>query len=113
MKHNIHIDGMSERVMTDVGMSIMGGLVMSGRKAMRKVINGVIIITVLCTALPWLMFKTGLTADDSDGASRSGLVTYTDATTGCQYLSAGGSGITPRMDKDGYQVCAEKRNDQP
>ncbi|MCW2480509.1 hypothetical protein [Candidatus Symbiopectobacterium sp. NZEC135] len=109
MKHNIHIDGLSEKAMTDVGMSIMGGLVMSGRKAVRKVARYTAIAILFFTLASWLLFKTGLTADDTDGASRSGLVTYTDAATGCQYLSAGGSGITPRMDKDGYQVCAEKR----
>lgn len=36
--------------------------------------------------------------DTTDPASgRSGLGLYTDNLTGCQYVSAGGSGITPRM----------------
>lgn len=36
---------------------------------------------------------------------RSGLGLYTDAMTGCQYLSAKGSGITPRLDENGKQIC--------
>lgn len=37
---------------------------------------------------------------------RSGMELYTDALTGCQYLSAGG-GLTPRIDSDGEPVCNE------
>lgn len=37
---------------------------------------------------------------------RSGMALYTDALTGCQYLSAGG-GLTPRIDSDGEPVCNE------
>ena len=44
--------------------------------------------------------------DSTDSAdSRSGLGLYTDAMTGCQYLSARGSGITPRLDKSGRHIC--------
>jgi hypothetical protein len=40
--------------------------------------------------------------DTTDYADRrSGLGLYEDAMTGCQYLSAGLSGITPRMARDG------------
>jgi hypothetical protein len=43
--------------------------------------------------------------DDTDPqAGRSGLMVYTDAKTGCQYLRASGGGITPRMQGDGKQV---------
>ena len=43
--------------------------------------------------------------DDTDPPSgRSGLLVYTDAKTGCQYLRASGGGITPRMQGDGKQV---------
>lgn len=38
--------------------------------------------------------------------TRSGMELYTDALTGCQYLSAGG-GITPRLDSDNMIVCNE------
>lgn len=43
-------------------------------------------------------------SDPKDG--RSGMRLYTDALTGCQYLSAGG-GITPRLDSDNMIVCNE------
>lgn len=109
MKSNILIDGMSQKAMTDVGMSITGGLVLAGRKAVRKVAWCSAITILIVTVASWLMFKSGLTADDTDGHSRSGLVLYTDAATGCQYLSASGSGITPRMDKSGYQICGDQK----
>lgn len=48
--------------------------------------------------------------DSTDGDSRSGLGLYTDNLTGCQYLSAGGFGITPRLDKAGRHIC-EARHD--
>jgi len=43
--------------------------------------------------------------DDTDGEwpNRSGLKVYTDALTGCQYLS-NGSTLTNRMDIDGSQI---------
>lgn len=50
-------------------------------------------------------FRVGF--DSTDGESRSGLGLYTDAMTGCQYLSSGGSGITPRLDRDGRHICEE------
>jgi len=47
--------------------------------------------------------------DDSDTAEgRSGMTPRTDALTGCQYLTyrtVYGASITPRMDRDGKQVC--------
>jgi Family of unknown function (DUF6440) len=47
--------------------------------------------------------------DDSDPPDgRSGLVIYTDHLTGCQYLRAGSvfsRDLTPRLDKQGKQIC--------
>jgi hypothetical protein len=46
--------------------------------------------------------------DDSDVAdgNRSGLVIFRDALTGCEYLARPLIGTpTPRMNKDGKQVC--------
>lgn len=45
--------------------------------------------------------------DDTDPPNgRSGLTLYTDNLTGCQYLAIHyNSGLTPRMGKDGKQVC--------
>ena len=36
---------------------------------------------------------------------RSGLALHTDHLTGCQYLTARGGGITPRLDVEGNQIC--------
>lgn len=41
-------------------------------------------------------------SDPPDG--RSGLTIYTDALTGCEYLSVMLGGITPRLDGDGRQI---------
>lgn len=45
--------------------------------------------------------------DDTDApGERSGLVLYTDAGTGCQYLRAGGGdSLIPRVDKNGIHMC--------
>lgn len=44
--------------------------------------------------------------DDSDPVNgRSGLGVYTDNLTGCQYLATLFGSPTPRMDRNGKQVC--------
>ncbi|MGM3162412.1 hypothetical protein ACS25C_16775 [Dickeya undicola] len=93
---------------TDLAQCIYAGLISAGRKAAKKVCIYLIVGAVAIPVVSWLAFKAGLTGDDTDGVGRSGLSLYTDAGTGCQYLSAGGSGITPRMDKDGYQICDDR-----
>lgn len=47
--------------------------------------------------------------DNSDKSffKRSDLKIHTDYKTGCQYLSTFWGGITPRLDKDGKQICIE------
>jgi PBP1b-binding outer membrane lipoprotein LpoB len=56
----------------------------------------------------------GCMADDDDTAvsqkdangQKTGLVIFTDAATGCQYVrTLRRDGITPRMGKDGKQIC--------
>lgn len=43
------------------------------------------------------------------GGAGDGLIIYTDSTTGCQYLRAPDSqAITPRMSRDGTQVCVDR-----
>ena len=44
---------------------------------------------------------------DYSTSDRSGLKLHTDAMTGCQYLSTSGGGITPRLDRNGHQICNE------
>lgn len=47
--------------------------------------------------------------DDTDfnAAHRSGLMLFTDARTGCQYIGRSGA-LTPRMGADGKQICGAK-----
>ncbi|WP_025123942.1 MULTISPECIES: DUF6440 family protein [unclassified Serratia (in: enterobacteria)] len=89
----------------DLAQAIYGGLIAAGRKTAKKLVLIVVIAAIILPLLSWLSFKAGFLVDDTDGIRRSGLALYTDVGTGCQYLSVSGSGITPRMDKDGYQVC--------
>ncbi|WP_431222239.1 hypothetical protein ACQ86O_17955 [Serratia sp. L9] len=96
---------LSPEVRTDLAQAIYGGLIAAGRKAVKKLVLLIIIASILLPFLSWLSFKAGFLVDDTDGTRRSGMALYTDAATGCQYLGVSGYGITPRMDKDGYQVC--------
>jgi hypothetical protein len=43
--------------------------------------------------------------DDTDGEQRSGMGVLTDARTNCQYLYTPSGGLTPRMSRDGTQIC--------
>lgn len=71
-----------------------------------------------CFCVMWLIMLVGnvlLTpitnrlrdTDATDAAhdKRSGFLLMTDYGTGCQYLKAG-SGLTPRLDATGRQICA-------
>jgi len=47
--------------------------------------------------------------DDTDPpGGRSGLIIRTDALTGCQYLTTTRGGLTPRVDRHGAPLCAQK-----
>ena len=51
------------------------------------------------------LLDKNLPKDDTDSPDgRNGMVLLTDHLTGCQYLRAGG-GVTPRMDRNGKQIC--------
>ena len=67
------------------------------------------LVGVLFVAAVVLALFSGCARDDSDPAEgTSGMTPRTDALTGCQYLTYGGSygaAITPRMDRNGKQVC--------
>lgn len=55
----------------------------------------------------------GYGADSTDTAHRrSGLGLHTDALTGCQYLASPWGGLTPRMGRDGRQLCLTPPSDQ-
>lgn len=68
------------------------------------------IVAALMVAILGAIMACSLMGSDRDStdtkAVRSGMKLYTDALTGCQYLSAGG-GLTPRIDSDGEPVCNE------
>lgn len=72
--------------------------------------NCIVWLTMLAIiAMAWLLIGSiDLRARDSTGTktTRSSMKLYTDALTGCQYLSAGG-GLTPRIDSYGEPVCNE------
>jgi hypothetical protein len=54
-----------------------------------------------------VQFASGYFDRDSTDTvdQRSNMRLHTDALTGCQYLSVVGGGITPRMGRDGQQMC--------
>lgn len=60
----------------------------------------IILLALLCA---------GCSRDDSDASNgdRSNMTPRTDHLSGCQYLTYGFSGITPRMGADGKQICRE------
>lgn len=62
---------------------------------------------VLCIGVAMVVY--GIAKDDTDPPDgRSGMHLYTDARTGCMYLSRGDS-LTPRMGADGKQICEAKK----
>lgn len=61
----------------------------------------VITITAVANAARIMYDST----DDSLAGERSGLRLHTDNLTGCQYLSAPSAGLTPRLNRDGKQLC--------
>lgn len=73
---------------------------------------GVIFAVCLWLALS-VVFQAGidavglraLDATDNANGARSGVRLRTDHGTGCQYLETSGGGITPRLGRDGVQVC--------
>lgn len=46
-----------------------------------------------------------LDATDARNGQRSEMKLRTDHGTGCQYLATAGGGITPRLGRDGKQMC--------
>lgn len=66
-------------------------------------------LVAMVLVINWLLNMTPLGRDDTDtgrwGDGRSGVKPITDAKTGCQYLVTSDGGITPRLGKDGKQIC--------
>lgn len=69
------------------------------------------IFSLTCLAFAILLScLDGSPRDDTDSpGSRSGLRLHVDARTGCHYLSRHGSGLAPRLQADGRQLCEVPR----
>lgn len=103
----IHVEGLSAEARNDLAQSVYAAFVGTGRRAVSAFALGVAVTSVIFFGTQWVLFKLDVGRDDTDGKTRSGLNLYTDHKTGCQYLG-NGSGLTPRMDAQGYQMCSEK-----
>lgn len=65
-----------------------------------------VLVTVYFSIAFYGYIRGGADKDDTDPAGgRSGMVLYTDDKTGCQYLSNRFGGMTPRLNRDGEQIC--------
>ncbi|EBC6510065.1 hypothetical protein C5W00_03905 [Salmonella enterica] len=104
---DIHVEGLSVEARNNLAMSVYAALAGAGSRAVRNLAVGCALAFVLVWVVSWVLFKTGVTRDSTDGDSPSNLHLYTDAQTGCQYLG-NGNGLTPRMDAQGYQICGDK-----
>ncbi|ELF4899473.1 hypothetical protein RNH31_004395 [Salmonella enterica] len=104
---DIRVEGLSVEARTNLAQSVLSALVGAGRRAVKRLALGCSLAFVLVWVVSWVLFKTGVTRDSTDGSSPSNLTLYTDAATGCQYLG-NGNGLTPRLDAQGYQMCSEK-----
>lgn len=63
-------------------------------------------------ALFWLVaflwaayFRDYDDSDDAEKGIRSGMMIHVDHKTGCEYFSTIFGGPTPRLDRDGKQIC--------
>ncbi|EDY2793418.1 hypothetical protein GTT27_004211 [Salmonella enterica] len=104
---DIHVEGLSVEARKNLAMSVYAALAGAGSRAVRNLSVALVLAFVLVWVVSWVLFKTGVTRDSTDGDSPSNLHLYTDAQTGCQYLG-NGNGLTPRMDAQGYQICGDK-----
>ncbi|ELK2377702.1 hypothetical protein RU030_002465 [Salmonella enterica] len=104
---DIRVESMSAEARNGLAQSVYAAFMGAGRRAVSAFALGVVVTSVIFFGTQWVLFKLDVGRDDTDGKTRSGLNLYTDHKTGCQYLG-NGSGLTPRMDAQGYQVCGEK-----
>jgi hypothetical protein len=82
-------------------------VVMKHLKLIRDLCIGAALIALILLTIS-VVRKTP--RDDSDPpGGMSGLTVYTDAFTGCQYLSRPSGNLTPRLYSDGVQVCKETK----
>ncbi|WP_311270524.1 hypothetical protein [Sphingobium sp. WCS2017Hpa-17] len=70
------------------------------------------LIVVVGTAVFQAISPPARDATDPPSGARSGVRLRTDSGTGCQYLETKGGALTPRMGRDGRQICMEVENGQ-
>lgn len=87
--------------LVNIGKGIGGGIV---REVGRWILVGFAVVFLLQVVLGWFGYGWDAT-DNRDTGTRSGVRLRMDHGTGCQYLEARSGGITPRLDRDGKQVC--------
>ncbi|EEP9439790.1 hypothetical protein HCO87_004713 [Salmonella enterica subsp. enterica serovar Reading] len=104
---NIRVESLSVGARGELGQAIYAAFTAAGRRGVRNLAVAFVVGVLIVWVVSWVLFKTGVTRDSTDGSSPSNLMLYTDAATGCQYLG-NGNGLTPRMDAQGYQMCSEK-----
>lgn len=67
----------------------------------------IIALVVLALVSGWALSGCGQTTTETQGTF--GLKVFIDSGTGCQYVAVGstidGHSVTPRMDRDGKQIC--------
>lgn len=75
-----------------------------------KLINSLGFQLALLFVAMVLISKFAITKDSTDPENGvSGMALYTDAMTGCQYLSAPFGNLIPRLDRNGKQICGANR----
>lgn len=71
-------------------------------------LGALLLAVVLVVSVSFFVGDPPTDDTDFDSAHRSGLVLFTDARTGCQYIGRPLGALTPRMGADGKQVCNAK-----
>ncbi|WP_017993809.1 hypothetical protein [Rhizobium leguminosarum] len=68
-----------------------------------------VILVVLVVLFVAVMLEAFKERDDTDPPNdRSGMVLFIDHRTGCHYVGTPHGGITPRLDRNGEQICDPK-----
>lgn len=76
-----------------------------GKVALASV--AILVAVSLVVGMGTRAFGGWMPTDDTDLSKRvrSGMTPLTDYGTGCQYLTAPGGGVTPRLDPQGRPIC--------
>lgn len=115
MKKSDNLVPMTKEDISDDEIREAAVLAMGFHSGMMKILDylGIQALKLLfiIIAANFIMFFSGYFTgaydrDDTDFPdSRSNMNSYIDAKTGCEYLSTQGGSLTPRLDKEGNQIC--------